>query len=402
MIPCTTELKLRILILNTITPFLIGTAIDLYVPSLPAIVNFYHTSESLVQLSIALYMLGYSAGQIFFGVLADCYGRRKILLGSILLFTVASFIAAWSPNIYVLNTCRLLQGLAVSGLAVIRVVAMDCFTGLELTKTINSISICWAMGPIIGPYIGGYLQHYFGWQADFYFFGIYGAVITLYAFFYIPETHFARLPLNLRHISQAIAEIAVSPVFLCYSIVIGLSYGMIVVFNVVGPFLLQVVLKYSVIEYGRIALYLGFAYFLGNFSNRFIINYLPSMWVAIVSIIGSVVTGFLMVTLGYFFGLNLYLTLIPVFLLFFQSGWIFPNVAGMILNLFQKNSGIVSATMGAIQIGMVFLLSSFASGLKTSSQMPLAMLYLVVTVIIFVLFFVGKSLERQLKINNVG
>lgn len=390
-----TPLKRKIIFLNIIAPFLLGTTIDLYVPSLPAIANYFHVANYLVQLGIGLYMLGYGGGQIFFGILSDSWGRKKVLLGSAALFTLASFVTIWAPNIYVLNICRLLQGLAAAGFTTCRAVAMDCFADLELTKAMTYISISWSLGPILGPFIGGYLQHYFNWQADFYFFGCYGTVLFLYIVLLVPETHTNLSPLHPRTVYQAIAGIIIQPIFLCYSLLLSLTYAALVIFNVVGPFLIQVVLKYSVIEYGHIALLLGFGYFMGNVLSSHLIRYFEPMRIALFGTIGGTIISLILVGLGEMIRLNLYIVVIPVFLLFTFCGITFPNVMGYALNLIRKNSGIASAVMGTLQIGGVFLLSTFAAALKTDSQMPLAIIYVGMTAGCLILFLVGARLERR-------
>lgn len=388
-------LRRNVSVLNIIVPFLMGMAIDLYVPSLPTVANYFHVPDYLVQLSIGLYMLGYAAGQMVLGILSDCCGRKKILLGSVFFFVLISFIAALAPNVYVLNSCRLLQGLAVAGFATSRAITMDCYSGVELTKAMNSISVSWALGPILGPFIGSYLHHYFNWQANFYFFGLYGLVIFLFVFFLIPETHFKLLCFNRRDLGHAIATIITNKLFLIYSFLLALTYATLVIFNVVGPFLVQVVLKYSVVEYGRVALFLGFGYFLGNMLSRFLVNYFKPLQLALVGICCSTFASIILIGLGFFVKLNLFIVVVPVFFLFFFCGLIFPNIAGAVLNLFNKNSGIVSAVMGTLQVGGVFLLSSLATLLKTNSQMPMALLYVVMMLINLLLFFIGQKLATQ-------
>lgn len=108
--------KTNIMFLLFTIPFLMGICIDLYVPSLPIITDYYHTTTSLAQLTIGAYMLSYSVGQVFLGVLSDSVGRRKILLASNVFFILASFTATIALNIYILILCRFLQGLGTAGM----------------------------------------------------------------------------------------------------------------------------------------------------------------------------------------------------------------------------------------------------------------------------------------------
>lgn len=392
--------KKAITILNIFAPFLMGCMIDLYVPSLPVITNFFHTTQQLVQFSIAIYMLGYAAGQITLGVLADCYGRRKLILLSILLFILASFFAAFSNNIYQFNFCRLLQGIAASGLVLCRAITKDIFSGLELTKAINAISISWALGPIIGPFIGSYLQHFFGWQATFFFFTIYSIALFLFFYVYIPETHFKLLRFNLREISKIFIAATHNKFFLYLSILLALNYSLSVIFNTIGPFIIEDVLKYSVIEYGYIALIIGIGYFAGNIFNRILINFLSPIKVAFIGIIGGLSVNTIFLGLSLFYRPTLLLILVPILGLFIFSGPIFSNIAGWILNKLKSNIGIMTSIMGTIQITGVTIASSGTTLLKTTSMFPLAISYFSISLIMLILFLVGMKLDKNKNPNN--
>src|SRR6185437_7591879 len=84
--------KRSIFILLFLIPFLMGCAVNLYVPSLPAITQYFNVPKHPVQLTIALYMLGYAVGQIGLGVLSDSLGRRSIFIIGGAIFTLVSFL----------------------------------------------------------------------------------------------------------------------------------------------------------------------------------------------------------------------------------------------------------------------------------------------------------------------
>ncbi len=387
--------KTRITLLNIMLPFLLGMCVDLYVPSLPAITRYYHVSNDLVQLSISLYLLGYAVGQIFLGVLSDTYGRKKVLLISAISFTIVSFLTPLSPNIYILNLCRLLQGLSVAGFgAICRAIAVDCFSGITLNKAMTYISTSWALGPIVGPFIGGYFQHFINWQADFYFFGLYGIFIFIYVAIAIPETNQNFSPLRPKKTYKAIKTIFFHPFFLLSTAVLSLIYASIVLFNVIGPFLIQSTLKYSALDYGHIALILGLGNFLGNLTNRFLIQHINPMKITLVAILGILLMSLLMLILGFIFKINLYIIIIPVFILFYCSGFTFPNLMGKAIGLFPKMAGSASAVFGSVIVMSVFLVTLFATLLKTNTQMPLAITYCILLSICAILFFILKRFDR--------
>ena len=127
--------KTNAMILIITIPFLMGLGIDMYVPSLPEVSTYFHTSNSFVEWSVGLYMLGYGLGQLLFGPLSDYIGRKKVMLISALAFCIISILIALSPNIFSLNIFRFLQGFSIAGLAVsVRALLADVFTLTELKK----------------------------------------------------------------------------------------------------------------------------------------------------------------------------------------------------------------------------------------------------------------------------
>jgi len=392
--PCSVSQRRHIFFLLFAAPFLMGMGIDLYVPSLPAITNYFGGHQSLVQLTIGLYMLGYGIGQIFLGILSDSLGRKKVFLASAFFYTFISFISAFSPNIYMLIICRFLQGIGIAGLGVIvRSIAVDCFVAKNLAKAFTYVSTSWALGPIVGPFIGGYLQHFFNWQADFYFFGLYGLFILIYAAITLPETNLFLQPLRPVKIARSIKTIITHPIFLLGTFILSLCYACIVLFNVVGPFLVQVVLKYSAVDYGHIALLLGFGYFAGNFLNRFAIKHFSPVRVASIALVLAFCMTLVMVILGIFIKLNLLVLILPIFL-FLLLGFVFPNLMAKIIGFFPKNGGTANAIFGSLASVGVFVITTFAVLLKTNSQMPMVLTYVVLLLINLICFLFSRQLEK--------
>jgi MFS transporter, DHA1 family, multidrug resistance protein len=386
----------HVMFLMLLIPFLMGSGIDLYVPSLPAIADYFHVGSGLVQQTIGFYMLSFGVGQLFLGVLSDIIGRRKIILAGSFCFFVASFLSAYAANIYLLIALRFFQGLGMAGLGVsIRAVARDCFSDKELVKAMTYLATSWALGPIIAPVIGGYLQHYFNWQANFHFLGLYGVMIFIYTFFALAETNIHLSSPHPKEIYRSVKTVVMHPVFLCGSFMLAFAYSILVLFNVIGPFLIQNVLKYSVVSYGHMALLLGLGYFSGSFFNRFLIRHFKSMHVVFAAVMFGFITGIIMLLLGMAMKINLYIILIPVLLQLFVCGLIFPNIMAKIISLFPKQAGTASAVYGSfISLG-VFLMTIFATMLKTSSQIPMAFTYVGLFLFCLALFLMMLKMDKN-------
>jgi MFS transporter, DHA1 family, multidrug resistance protein len=389
--------KLHVMFLLFTITFLMGMGVDLYVPSLPAIGNYFGVGSHAVQLTIGLYMLGYSVGQIFLGILSDRFGRKKILLISGLFYTFISFSCVFSSDISSLIIYRFLQGIGIAGLGVVvRAVMVDCFSGLELTKAMSCVSASWALGPIVGPVIGGYLQHYFNWRANFYFFGFYGLFVFIYALLALPETNLNKLSIRPVEIFINIKKLLWCPVFLFGAVLASLAYSALVIFNAIGPFLIQKVLQYSAVEYGHMALFLGVGYLIGNFLNRIVISYIEPTKVSLMAIILIVFVSIIMAFIAITIGVNLYAILIPVFIIFILCGFIIPSIASKCIGLFPGIAGTTSALFGTILGGGVFVITSVVATLKANTQLPLSLMYIGIFMVCLVLFlFCSKCEKRQ-------
>src|SRR5579872_1283265 len=157
---------------------LTGFATDVYLPSLPSMAAELNVSGSAVQLSIVLFMLGAGISQLFVGSLLDSFGRRRLGLAALSLFVLASFVIALSHSIYVIYAMRIVHGITVAFIVVgKRAFFMDMYSGEKLTHYTSLFSIVWATSPIIAPFVGGYLQHAFGWASNFWFLG--GVILVL-------------------------------------------------------------------------------------------------------------------------------------------------------------------------------------------------------------------------------
>ena len=98
-----------IVILGLLTAF--GPfSIDMYLPALPEISRDFDTTTSNTQLTLTLFMVGLAVGQVFVGPLSDFIGRKRPLMVALIVYTVASILCVFAPNIYVMMALRFVQG----------------------------------------------------------------------------------------------------------------------------------------------------------------------------------------------------------------------------------------------------------------------------------------------------
>ena len=260
-----------------------GIGVDLYSPSLPWIQRAMHADPALIKLTISVYLLGYAIGPLFFGLLADIHGRKKILFGGLILYIFSCIGIVAFPNIQMMLGMRLLQGFAIGAAGVTsKAMIIDTYKGEAMRKMGSMMAIIWAIGPVIAPFIGGYLQHYYGWHANFYFLMGY-AVIILFASFSLPETLTNKIEMSKAVILHSYKTVLLSKPFWAGVIYMGVVYSIITIFNTVGPFFIQNVLHYSPIQFGHIALVMGLAFLFGGLLNRVLVNFLKVRTLLIIS-----------------------------------------------------------------------------------------------------------------------
>jgi len=364
-----------------------GIGVDIYMPSLPAIHHYFAAPASLVKLTLAIYTACYGIGQLFTGTLSDTFGRKKVLLTSLIIYLIITFCITRAGSIGWLLGLRALQGLAISSAGTItRALITDSFEGLARKKVANWMTICWALGPIVAPFIGGYLQVSFGWQASFYFLMGYGFLLFLFVCF-AKETNPYRHPLEIRHIANNYRKVLSHGLFWAAVLVLTLYCAAIYIFNVLGPFIIQVELHHSPVFYGHMALLLGICWFAGNVLNRIVISHNKvNLAVAIASSIAAFAS-IAIIIFGVSHWLSVPTAIIPVGIILLFAGMVFPNAMGLCLSLFPEMAGSASAIAGTLFIALASIVSAIASFLKSESLLPMGILYTVITVVAALIYW---------------
>lgn len=141
---------------------------DMYLPTLPAMSQFFNTSSSFIQLGLTTSMIGLAVGQLLFGPLSDKYGRRFPLISALSLFLISTIGCIYSPNIIQFVGWRLIQGIAgAGGIVISRSIAADKYSGKELAKMLAIIGAINGIAPVAAPILGGTIADITGWQGIF-------------------------------------------------------------------------------------------------------------------------------------------------------------------------------------------------------------------------------------------
>ncbi|MGB0847902.1 MAG: MFS transporter [Thiolinea sp.] len=173
--------------------FLMGAtafSVDSSLAAIPAVAQALAISTGTAQLTVSIYLLGFGLGQIPMGFMADYFGRRRLLLISMSLFTLAGLLTSVSPSADMLLMTRFIQGFCGASAAVIaRAVARDITEGKETVQLMGLLTSTTGVTMIIGPLIGGVALTWFGWRASFGISALFGTIGLLLAIVFLPETN---------------------------------------------------------------------------------------------------------------------------------------------------------------------------------------------------------------------
>lgn len=372
-----------------------GIGIDIYLPSLPAVTRYFNVDKTLVQLTISSYMFGFAMMQFIAGPISDTYGRRIPYLIFMLVFVGTSTWVPYSESIHEMLILRFIQGASIAGAVVpIRSITADAFTGRERDKVVNYMAIAWSIGPIIAPAIGGYIQHYIGWKYNFYLLAAYSLILFVVGLLFLPETNPEKHSLKPLHVLKRYADIFMHPEFLVGMTINGLLYSLIIVFSVVGPFLIQEKLHYSAIAFGHMALLLGVAWFGGSMTNRFLLHVeleRKERW----AFSSMLAISILMLVISSQLPLNVYELLLPLLAIFWLGSMIFPASFARNFELFTKASGSASSLFSGMLFFITAITAALATNLKVASAVPIAGSYIVLSACCLVLSLIRVKVHRD-------
>lgn len=342
-------------------------SMNIFLPSLPNMAEYFQADYRLMQLSVSIY-LGLSALlQLIIGPLSDRYGRRNIILISLVVFCISSLGTLFAPNAWSFLAFRMLQASIATSMALSRAIVRDMVDESRAASMIAYVTLGMSIVPMLGPIVGGALDEAFGWQASFTMLLGLGLMVLVLTWLDLGETHVAK-PTSFMAQLRDYPELLTSPRFWGYVLSTAFASGVFFAYLGGAPFIGTVLYGLTPTEVGLYFGVTGLGYGLGNFlSGRF------SMRLGVIEMIvwGNVamVLGLALQCLALLTGLGGALGFFAPFLIVgIGNGLVLPNASAGMLSVRPHLAGTASGLGGAIMIGGGAALSALAGLLLTEQS----------------------------------
>jgi len=358
-------------------------AIDMYLPSLPAIAAGLHAAPGEAQATVSAFLAGMAVGQLIYGPAADRLGRRPPILVGAVIYVVASIACGFATTPSLLIGGRFVQALgACAGGVVSRAIVRDRFGHTETARMLSLLMLIMGLAPILAPLLGGALLGLGGWRLNFWVMAAFGVAVGLAAVFRLKESRSEETTAHSRTESPLQAYLALMRErrLVGYALAGALNGATLFTYIASSPDLLIRIYGIAPAAFGWVFGLNAVGIIGSNQVNRFVLRWrTPDQVLAHASLIS---VGFgLLLMIAAVTGVGGRWSVLPLLLMLLSSyGFLQGNTMAGALNVDPRRAGAISALMGAVSFGMGALASAAAGVLHDGTPRPMAVVMLLALV----------------------
>lgn len=385
---------LLITILSMLSAFA-PLSIDMYLPAMSQMVVTLNTTPGHIQATVSAFFLGLAIGQIFHGPIADHFGRKPVLLAGIAIFLIATIGCIFAPNVQTLIAMRFLQAVGGSaGMLIARAIVSDMFDRKEMARTLSLMMMITVLAPICAPLIGGFIISHLHWQFIFITLLGFGLLCASLVHFYIPETLAKQdqQPLNFTHTLLTYKDLLCNPRFIVACICGALVQGSMYAYITGSEFVFTQLFGLTGQQYSFVFACGALGIIVGNFSNRQLLKYFAVEKIFRVALIVATLSGIALIFVN---KTNMWLLLIPMWILIACLGFISANAAAIAMASSGKHAGSASGLIGVLQYGMGFLVSAIVAATQNGTMYPMVLTMTIVSISGSLLWFSTSALRSR-------
>lgn len=372
--PSTRRLALLLAGLSMFGPF----SIDTIFPAFPLLARELAVDEVAVQQTVSVYLLFYGLMSLAHGPLSDAWGRKRVILGGLVLFVAASVGCALSTHLGTLLVFRALQGVSAGvGMIVGRAVIRDLYHGPDAQRLMSQVSMIFGIAPAIAPIIGGWILLGGGdWPLIFWFLVVFSLLLLAATARWLPETHpaQARTALSPRGLLRDYLRIGFNPRFLRLSLAGSVNFGGIFLYIASAPVF---VMQHLRLGEG------GFAWlFIPTIGGMTTGAFLSGRMAGRTLPVRQIGIGFACCALSAVLNiayaasveqLQLPWAVMPIFLGGLGTALIFPVLALAVLDMYPQQRGLASSLQAFVQLMISTVVAGVISPLLSGRPLHLAL-----------------------------
>lgn len=377
--------------LVTLTPM----AIDIYLPSLPAMAHAFGEPIGALQASITLFIFAVGLGQVLIGPLADRYGRRPVALCGALAYLAGSALGAAATSLEVFYAARIVQGLGACSASLVAFAAVrDCFSPAVGARVYSYLNGALCTVPALAPMVGGVLALHAGWRSTFVFMAVFALALATLLALRFEETRAkpAHRPGALYSLPRY-APIVASGRFLYFACFGMAGMAMILVFVSAAPVVLVQQLGYSELGFS--------AWFGGNAAINIAAFFVAPAFIARygrytmvrVGMVALLLASALHLGAWLWAPLSAWIFMLPVAVLTVGFSLALGSGLSLALEPFADRAGTAAAVYGLFQMSGSAVI---ATVLLDSGMAPQAAMALIGAVIVAPLLLLSPALGRRL------
>ncbi|AVO98957.1 MULTISPECIES: Bcr/CflA family multidrug efflux MFS transporter [Enterobacter] len=380
----------KIVFILGLLAMLMPLSIDMYLPALPVISAQFGVPAGSAQMTLSTYILGFALGQLFYGPMADSFGRKPVILGGTLIFAGAAVACAQAQTIDQLIVMRFFHGLAAAAASVvINALMRDIYPKEEFSRMMSFVMLVTTIAPLVAPMAGGAVLVWFSWHVIFWILALAALLASAMIFFFIDETLPAerRQKFHIRTTMGNFASLFRHKRVLSYMLASGFSFAGMFSFLSAGPFVYIELNHVSPQHFGYyFALNIVFLFIMTIINSRFVrrvgaLNmFRAGLWIQFVMAIWLVLSAFT--------GMGFWALVVGVAAFVGCVSMVSSNAMAVILDEFPHMAGTASSLAGTFRFGIGAIVGALLSMATFNTAWPMlwAMAFCATSSILFYLY----------------
>ena len=351
-----------------------------------------------MQLTITATLAGLALGQLLIGSLSDAIGRRKPLLGGLMLYIVASMGIVFVTSVEGLTALRFLQGLAASaGMVLSMAIVRDRFEGIQVGKAMARLMLVVGVAPSIAPLIGAQFLRWGSWRYMFVALAVFGLVLLVLSSFLLSES----LPSRLRRsggvgaAARSYGALLRDPIFMGLALLSGFSMAALFTYVSSATFVFQEGFGLSAQQFALIFASGAVAITAGTQLNGAMLGRVSPAQILRGAVLAAlaITASMVVVTL---LALGLWPLIALLVLNMLATGILLPAVPAIALDANAHRAGSAAALLGAMQFGVGAAIAPVTGLFQEGSAVAMAaVMFGAIVITAAILFAIRPAMRRS-------